>query len=99
MNLAEIAERISAHLHRFEADPIINAPINARPDEPYSGHHPYYHPYAVSNGRTIHIAYVTYQGRSILSKAQAITYLEWLDAGNVGRHHRIIGTGKTGYRS
>ena len=39
-------------------------------------------------GRYIGICYVNYQGHSNVTRADAERYLEWLDAGNVGKHHQ-----------
>lgn len=83
--LKEIASRINAHLKRFEADPVINAGyIDAR----RKGLHPYYLAGAWSSGNRAYVSYVNYQGSSSLTKADAIAYLAWLDAGNVGTHWR-----------
>lgn len=85
LKLAEIAKRIDAHLKRFEADPVINKPMNHGMKTT-----PYYWAGAYSSGRYVGISYINYQASSNLTKEQAITYLAWLDAGNVGRHHKAI---------
>lgn len=82
MKLQEIADHICNHLQRFEADPVIN-PTNEH------GTKPYYWACAVARGPKIFVTYVSYQGPSSLSKAEALQYLEWLDAGNIGEHYRL----------
>lgn len=85
MKLNEIAERISTHLHRFENDPA----INVRPGGNQYRTLPYWHPGAAARGRFVYVRYVSFQLSSTLSKDQATRYLEWLDAGNVGRHFQL----------
>lgn len=80
MKLAEIAARISAHLKRFEADPVINRPRDGKE----GGVRPYWMAGSWSSGRYVGVRYVSYQGASHLTKQEALDYLEWLDAGNVG---------------
>lgn len=82
MKNAEIAERIHAHLKRFEADPR----INRYADKNRKGLHPYFHARSWASGNCVYVQYVSYQGSSWLTKEQATAYLEWLDAGNVGQH-------------
>ena len=82
MKLAEIAERIHAHLKRFEKDPKIN-PARAS----HGNTRAYYCSFASASGRYVYVTYITYQGHSALPKADAEAYLAWLDAGNVGRHY------------
>ena len=84
MKLAEIAARIDAHLKRFEADLKINPPA-----ERY-GSSLYYHARAYVGGRWVYVAYVSYHGNLNLSKTDAERYLEWLDAGNIGRHWEAL---------
>lgn len=81
MKLAEIAERINKHLKRFEADPVINAP------SPTWKTRPYYYAGAGTAGRYVEIIYITYQHHPKLTKDEAIAYLAWLDAGNIGTHY------------
>jgi len=80
VKLKEIAERINAHIKRFEADPIINAG-----DRKYKSR-PYYHAHVHERGNRVFVQYVSYQGPTSLSKERALAYLQWLDNGNVGRH-------------
>lgn len=80
MKLAEISDRICKHLRRFEADPKINPP------DPVYKTRPYFMTNSRSAGSRVFVKYVSYQNTYSLTKAEAIAYLEWLDAGNVGRH-------------
>ena len=80
IRLDEIARRISGHLRRFEKDPKINAR-----DSKY-GTTAYYHAGAFRSGSRVGVRYVSYQLLRYLTKAEALRYLAWLDAGNVGKH-------------
>lgn len=81
MKLAEIAEKISKHLKRFEGSKKHNPP------DPKYKLRPYYCASAFVYGARVYVSYISYQGRSGLKKVDALKYLAWLDAGNVGRHH------------
>ena len=81
MKCEEIAHRITAHLRRFEKNPVINAD---RPDHGNTA--PYLHAFASHSGRWVYVQYLSYQGDNALTKQEAMRYLEWLDAGNVGKH-------------
>jgi len=84
--LAELAECINRHLKRFEADPVINAPDPRRGDT-----RPFFYAWASYRvGSKMSVQYISYQGASKLSKAEATEYLAWLDAGNVGRHYEAL---------
>jgi hypothetical protein len=82
LKLGEIAERIHAHLKRFEADPEIN-----RKDPTYKTRR-FYMASATSTGRYVSVRYINYQGHSNLERPEAEGYLAWLDAGNVGEHYK-----------
>lgn len=82
MKLAEIAKRINAHLVRFENDPEINK-LKGESGMKLS---PFYLARATAGGAYVSIVYVSFQGSNSLRKAEALSYLEWLDAGNVGKH-------------
>lgn len=82
MKNVDIAARIRSHLKRFEADPAIN--------EKHRGLSSYYCAGASASGRYVYVQYIGYQGPTPLSKAQALGYLAWLDAGNVGRHYQAM---------
>lgn len=80
MKLTEIAARINAHLERFEANPTIN---------PVREHNrlrtkDYHMAGAAASGSRLFVTFISYQGSNSLTKARALAYLEWLDAGNVG---------------
>lgn len=83
MTLTEIAEQIHNHLKRFESSSKHN-PV----DKTYHTR-PFFHSHAYRAGRFVSVQYVSYQGSSSLTKKQAIDYLYWLDAGNVGTHYRL----------
>lgn len=83
--LAEIENRIHAHLKRFERDPV----INKRGKRAGMMLLPYFLPNAYTFGRFVRVMYVMYQGAVSLSKAEALAYLRWLDAGNVGTHYQM----------
>ena len=82
LSLTEIANRINAHLKRFEADPKINALQHKT--------RPYYYAGAYRAGRFVNVIYVTYQGSSSLGMSEAVRYLAWLDKGNIGRHYEAL---------
>jgi hypothetical protein len=84
MKLQEIANRIKDHLKRFEADKSINATKDGR-DIP-----PFYNAWATSAGSYVRIVYVSFQGVTNLRKADAERYLQWLDAGNIGKHYKAL---------
>lgn len=84
--LADIAKRIDAHLKRFEADPVINLKYT---EGHRKGLHPYYLAMACPSGNRVWISYVNFQGGTGLTKTEALDYLAWLDAGNVGSHWRM----------
>ena len=71
----EIADRISAHLKRFE-----NEQSKSKPTL-------YWHSRAYGDRAHVYITYVSYQGNTIIKRSEAQKYLEWLDAGNKGRHY------------
>ncbi len=85
MKLTEIAQRINAHLKRFEAD---KTGVN-KPNKP-GGVSSYYRSYAGVGGRFVSVIYVTYQGHSSLTKREAEHYLSMLDAGFIGQHHEAF---------
>ena len=86
MKLKEIADRIYAHLKRFETDPKINK--NTKPDR--SGLSLYFWAGAGVAGNRVYVKYINYQEGVNLKKAEAIKYLEKLDAGFVGRHYEAL---------
>lgn len=79
VKLSELADRIHDHLRRFENDPKINKEGDR-----------YFHSGAFRAGRFVGVRYVSYQCQHNLTRLEAIKYLEWLDAGNVGKHWKVI---------
>lgn len=86
LTIAQIAARIDAHFKRIEADPKLN-PWN---DGKANGTKPFYIARSHASGARIGVVYVSYQGTSYMKKVDALKYLEWLDAGNVGKHWKIL---------
>ena len=86
ITMREIAQRIDAHLRRFENDPEINKPIRAG-----SELCPYYRAGCTypNSGGYVSIMYVAYQGISAVKRDIAEEYLRRLDAGFVGKHYGI----------
>lgn len=76
--LADIASRIYAHLMRLEKGHKGSKPTR------------YFMPNAWPAGSRVGVRYVSYQGSWFLTKADALEYLAWLDAGNEGSHHRAL---------
>jgi hypothetical protein len=89
MKLADIARGIDNHLKRFEADKAINRPSMAR-GMCCAFCLPYYGARAWASGSRIGVCYVSYQGESYLTKAEAILYLDRLDHGFVGKHWKAL---------
>lgn len=85
LTLTEIAARITAHLKRFEADKQINRPNPKRYNTT-----PFYRASAYQAGAYVRVVYVAYQNGTSLKRAEASDYLEWLDAGNVGKHTQAL---------
>lgn len=81
--LDKIAKRISAHLQRFEKDPAINT-------VGHSNIHKFFRAGSWHAGRFVHVQYISFQGSTHLTKAEAETYLAWLDAGNIGTHRQSL---------
>ena len=80
--LTAIANRINAHLKRFECDKKINLPIESGGMKTLR----YFGAGATVSGRYVAIHYLSYQGSTTLNRRDAAAYLAWLDAGNVGTH-------------
>ena len=91
MTNKEIAERISAHLKRFEADPAINVETSRGPNTPPGkGLRAFFNARARVAGARVGVTYISYQNSTNLKKVEAEKYLAWLDAGNVGRHYEAL---------
>jgi hypothetical protein len=80
--LTELANRIHAHLRRFEANPKINK-LNKS-----SRLHRYFEAGAYRAGRYVRVVYhrVGSDSGPRLTREQATSYLEKLDAGKTGTH-------------
>lgn len=78
VTLTEIAERITEHLRRFEADPKVNVAKRGDP-RPFVGAH------AVKSGKAVRVTY-SGGGGPPLPREEAERYLAWLDEGGVGKH-------------
>lgn len=85
MKLAEIATRITVHLRRFESDPAIADGVTSGGRRIAK----FYKPHAWASGRYVGVRYITYQTESHMTKQEAMDYLAWLDAGNVGKHFEM----------
>ncbi len=72
MRLTETAARISAHLKDFEADDGIN---RSKRQGAYLGTKPYYYANAIRLGRFVGVCYVSYQGRTNITRQEAEAYL------------------------
>ena len=82
LKLTEIAARIDAHLKRFE-------------DQEHRlriGDREWYHSSCEVYGTRLKLHYMTTRELTGFSvkKSDAITYLAWLDAGNVGKHWEVL---------
>lgn len=89
--LVPVAERILAHLQRFEADPAINVPHDHDGTYKPNGYLFYYKPTCRAYRKRIKVNYVSYQFELDMSPTEALAYLEKLDAGEVGKHVHLLG--------
>ncbi len=94
--LTEIAARIAAHLKRFEAD---KDGVNKDSRGDGTGRRPYFGARAYVGGNRLRVVYVSYQGPTTLPRPLALSYLAWLDAGNVGKHYTHQRAGTIGAQS
>jgi len=83
--LEALAARINTHLTRLEAD----AAWNVRP----GGGRRLYLAHARRAGNRIAVTYVSYQGRSTITRDEAERYLAKLDGGFKGRHFEALREG------
>lgn len=81
--LRETAAAIRAHLKRMEVTPTINT--ETRP-----GMTRFCGTWAGVAGRYVSVCYISYQGTSNLTRADAEWYLKWLDGGGEGRHYESL---------
>lgn len=87
MKLNDIALRLTAHLKRIEADPALNPPKDGVRD--------YFGACARCAGSRLMVTYSLTFAEHRLTKAEALAYLAWLDAGNVGKHWQMQKEQKT----
>lgn len=78
--LAEIAQRIGAHLARMEYAQPNRGGTKSR----------YWKSGARVTGAYVTVWYISYQWHATLTKANAWRYLQWLDAGNEGQHYEAL---------
>lgn len=83
MQLKEIAQKISAHLKRLEADPAVNA-------RGQKGGTRFWQASAWASGRYVSVRYVSYQGVSNMTKDDALLYLQLLDDGSTDKHFHAL---------
>lgn len=79
--LAEIAERIHAHLKKSEREETLT---------PSKKRTLCWQPHAYAPGGRVMCSYISYQGSDSLKKAEALRYLTMLDAGYVGRRYEAL---------
>lgn len=84
MKLLEISAKINAHLKRLEVDPVLNVRSNGKNGPRF------YCAGSCVSGRYVAVMYISYQGSSKLSKADAEVYLAALDAGSNERHFEVM---------
>lgn len=91
LTLPQIAEHITTHLKRMEANPTINTAPGMRPE---STMRIFVRPWAYHSGSKLALIYRAWDVHSpaYLTKSEAQKYLEWLDAGNSGRHYEALKT-------
>lgn len=83
MKLAQLADRIHAHLKRLESDDTVNVSRDGKRKLFWcSG--------ARASGNRVFCTYVSYQGKTSLTRDEATRYLAKLDAGVVGRHFEAL---------
>ena len=78
--LAEIADRIHTHLKRMETEQ--GRPMKMERTK-------FYRAVAYPTGSKVGVSYISFQHVTMLTKAEALAYLEWLDAGNAGKHYLV----------
>ncbi len=84
LTLREIADRISTHLTKMERDLKYNVV-----DLKHKTRRLYYAG-AGTYGAKVGVTYVSYQGHSLLTRAEALSYLAALDAGYRGEHFQWL---------
>lgn len=90
LKLAEIAARINAYLQGFAADESLVKKTITGLDGEEKEITVFWQPRCSAAGAKVKICYVGYRNDTTLVKEDALTYLKWLDAGNVGKHIEVI---------
>lgn len=92
---AALGQKINEHLQRIENDPVLNPSRRLDkeqnkwvPDE--RGVRRFYGARAKGDRHRVWVIYINYQEGSYMSIEDAMAYLAWLDAGNVGRHFETL---------
>lgn len=82
----QVAQRLNAHLQRWEADKTINESMGS------SGCGRYYKASAYAlNKNKVQVCYISYQGSTSLTRLQAVWYLALIEERKfVGRHHEAF---------
>lgn len=88
LKLAELAQRIGAHLKRFEGDSILSRRADGKAAR-------FWNTDCHVRGRFVAVTYISHQGRMNVTKAEAAAYLLKLDAGFVGSHFEAQATAPT----
>lgn len=94
LKLTEIAARINKHLRRLERKDqerrkmVAQLPASER--QPHDADADYFHAGASVSGSKVHVCYISYQGASNLTRAEAAHYLFLLDQGKEGRHFELF---------
>lgn len=90
LNLDQIAAEIHVRLKTLEHDEGWNLAERGGMCAPRI-----YQPNVWASGNRVMVSYVNYQsGETSLSRAEALVYLEWLDAGNKGTHMAMAAAGR-----
>jgi len=91
LSLTEIAERIDRHLSRMErsAQKVNGHSMAVNPDGTVTNLR-LFSANATRMGNRVGVTYVSYQGRSSLTRDEALSYLAGLDGGYVGRHYEWL---------
>ena len=92
---AALAQKINAHLQRIENDKTLNPGKRFDKDQKKwvldeMGVRSFCGARSRGDRHRVWVIYITYQGGSHLSIADAMKYLVWLAAGNVGRHFEAL---------
>lgn len=84
--MAQLGYAINKHLTRIEADPKLN---KVRKQGGMTNQM-FYCASAGNSGNRIYVVYVSYQGKTGLTREDAEKYLAALDAGKVARHFEVL---------